>query len=121
MVRPLTIWPESRIEELKSLAPFGLSCREIAARLGVSRDAVIGKINRLGLAPEFNAARVEAKAKTPEPRTRQKARRVEQKIEGRKPVIIKRKADIAHVHVMTKPELRRLLTQAVINTAAMPI
>ena len=46
-------WTEARVELLKSLhAQGGLSCAEIAKKLGggISRNAVIGKVTRLGLA-----------------------------------------------------------------------
>ena len=42
-------WTDERLELLKSGFAEGLSCREIAATIGVSRNAVIGKISRLNL------------------------------------------------------------------------
>src|SRR3954466_8081501 len=42
-------WTDERIELLKQHFEAGLSCREIAAQIGVSRNAVIGKLTRLGL------------------------------------------------------------------------
>ena len=42
-------WTTDRIEALKLHFQAGLSCREIAAEIGVSRNAVIGKLSRLGL------------------------------------------------------------------------
>jgi len=44
-------WTPERIEQLRTHIATGLSCSEIAAEIGVSRNAVIGKIHRLGLAP----------------------------------------------------------------------
>jgi GcrA cell cycle regulator len=42
---------EAKVELLKELLPMGLSAQQMAARIGgVSRNAVIGKIHRLGLA-----------------------------------------------------------------------
>jgi GcrA cell cycle regulator len=43
-------WTTQRVELLKSHFEAGLSCREIAASIGVSRNAVIGKLSRLQLA-----------------------------------------------------------------------
>lgn len=44
-------WSDERVEKLKRLWSKGLSASEIASRMGgVSRNAVIGKANRLGLA-----------------------------------------------------------------------
>ena len=45
-------WTTERIRELKHHFEAGLTCREIAAEIGVSRNAVIGKISRLALARE---------------------------------------------------------------------
>ena len=42
-------WTTERVAELKSAVNAGLSCAQIANVIGVSRNAVIGKINRLGL------------------------------------------------------------------------
>ena len=42
-------WTSERVELLKRHFEDGLSCREIAAHIGVSRNAVIGKLSRLQL------------------------------------------------------------------------
>jgi GcrA cell cycle regulator len=42
-------WNPERIEELKSCVERGMTCSQIAAAIGVSRNAVIGKIHRLGI------------------------------------------------------------------------
>jgi GcrA cell cycle regulator len=42
-------WTPERVELLKIRFAAGLSCREIACDIGVSRNAVIGKISRLNL------------------------------------------------------------------------
>jgi GcrA cell cycle regulator len=44
-------WTAERIEQLRHCVVTGLTCSEIAAEIGVSRNAVIGKIHRLGLSP----------------------------------------------------------------------
>lgn len=47
-------WTDERVELLKKHHTDGLSCRQIAAELGdVTRNGVIGKLNRLGLAEKF--------------------------------------------------------------------
>lgn len=44
------IWSDDRVEQLKKLWEAGLSASQIAAELGnVTRNAVIGKVHRLGL------------------------------------------------------------------------
>ena len=42
-------WTTERVELLKGHFDAGLSCREIAAAIGVTRNAVIGKLARLEL------------------------------------------------------------------------
>jgi len=42
-------WTAERVNQLKSHFEAGLSCSQIADEIGVSRNAVIGKINRLRL------------------------------------------------------------------------
>ena len=66
-------WTEERIELLKSHFAAGLTCREIAAEIGVSRNAVIGKLSRLNLTRDGSdeprrAARKDV-AKGPRPKT----------------------------------------------------
>jgi len=45
-------WTDQRVELLKNHFAAGLSCREIAGEIGVSRNAVIGKLSRLNLTRE---------------------------------------------------------------------
>jgi GcrA cell cycle regulator len=47
-------WTSERIEQLKGCIGAGLSCSQIAAEIGVTRNAVIGKMNRLGLSRPKN-------------------------------------------------------------------
>jgi GcrA cell cycle regulator len=42
-------WTPHRIDELRKHFDAGLSCSQIAGEIGVSRNAVIGKLSRLGL------------------------------------------------------------------------
>ncbi|MGB7097953.1 MAG: GcrA family cell cycle regulator, partial [Xanthobacteraceae bacterium] len=51
-----TTWTPERVEQLRSFVVSGLTCSQIAAEIGVTRNAVIGKIHRLGLSPERPAA-----------------------------------------------------------------
>jgi GcrA cell cycle regulator len=55
-------WTDERVERLKIHFAAGLSCREIACDIGVSRNAVIGKLSRLNLTRETGGdARAPAK------------------------------------------------------------
>jgi GcrA cell cycle regulator len=49
---PDNTWTTVRVELLKNHFAAGLSCREIANEIGVSRNAVIGKLSRLNLTRE---------------------------------------------------------------------
>jgi GcrA cell cycle regulator len=49
-------WTAERVAALKSHVGAGLSCAQIAHEIGVSRNAVIGKLNRLGLSRGRNPA-----------------------------------------------------------------
>jgi GcrA cell cycle regulator len=60
-------WTPERIERLRSCVDTGLTCSQIAAEIGVTRNAVIGKIHRLGLAPGRPAA-TPARSCPPSPR-----------------------------------------------------
>jgi len=53
-------WTEERVEQLKTLWTEGLSASQIARVLGgVTRNAVIGKVHRLGLAGRASSMRAE--------------------------------------------------------------
>lgn len=60
-------WNDERIELLKKLWSEGLSASQIAGRLGgVTRNAVIGKVHRLGLSGRATTSRM--KSHRPRPR-----------------------------------------------------
>src|SRR4029077_7023075 len=64
-------WTTERVERLKTHFAAGLSCSEIADQIGVSRNAVIGKISRLNLAREkTRAVRPARKEAASTPRSR---------------------------------------------------
>ena len=60
-------WTTERLELLKGHFAAGLTCRQIAAEIGVSRNAVIGKLSRLGLTRDRPPGS-EARPKTPRER-----------------------------------------------------
>jgi GcrA cell cycle regulator len=47
-------WTDERLERLRSGFAAGWSCRQIADDIGVSRNAVIGKLSRLNLTRDGN-------------------------------------------------------------------
>jgi GcrA cell cycle regulator len=65
-------WNTERVEALKRYVAAGLSCSRIANEIGVTRNAVIGKMNRLGLSRPKEVRQRESAArpsrrKTPAP------------------------------------------------------
>ena len=66
-------WTDERVELLKKLWSDGLSASQIAAELGgITRNAVIGKVHRLGLSGRAKSAssrRRRASARRARPRT----------------------------------------------------
>jgi GcrA cell cycle regulator len=56
----IATWTPERIEQLRTCVDTGLTCSQIAATIGVTRNAVIGKINRLGLSAGRTAGTVRA-------------------------------------------------------------
>jgi GcrA cell cycle regulator len=66
-------WTTERVELLKLRFAEGLSCREIAADIGVSRNAVIGKISRLNLTRDKGRTQT-LRQKDSAPRSRAAAR-----------------------------------------------
>jgi GcrA cell cycle regulator len=66
-------WTDERVELLKKLWAEGLSASQIAGRLGsVTRNAVIGKVHRLGLSGRATTSRM----KSHRPRPRMGAKRL---------------------------------------------
>lgn len=54
-------WTPERVEELKKLWADGLSASQIANRIGdVTRNAVIGKVHRLGLSGRATTSRIKS-------------------------------------------------------------
>jgi GcrA cell cycle regulator len=73
MFANIPTWTTERVELLKRQFEEGLSCREIAASIGVSRNAVIGKLSRLGLTR--GPGSTEPRATTAKPRASKSAPR----------------------------------------------
>ncbi len=84
-------WPDERVEILKKLWIDGLSASQIAAKLGdgITRNAVIGKVHRLGLSGRGSPTRAST------PRTRR----------PRQPSAPKRMATSGNTALKTKTSL----------------
>jgi GcrA cell cycle regulator len=68
-------WNDERVDALKKLWSDGLSASQIAGRLGgVTRNAVIGKVHRLGLAGRATTSRMKTTHRLPRVRTGQAKR-----------------------------------------------
>ena len=63
-------WTEERVEVLKTLWTEGNTASEVSRRLGVTRNAVIGKVHRLGLGGRVAPAAPRAIAAAAPRRTR---------------------------------------------------
>lgn len=73
-------WTDDRVEQLKKLWEGGLSASQIAAELGnVTRNAVIGKVHRLGLSGR-------AKSPTSAAPRQRKARPAPQMVRVQRPI-----------------------------------
>lgn len=62
MSNPAILWTAEQTEELKRLYGEGLSCSAIAAVMGKSRNAVIGRAHRIGLERRGAGKRAEIEA-----------------------------------------------------------
>jgi GcrA cell cycle regulator len=67
--RAAATWTSERVAQLRGCASAGLTCSQIAAEIGVSRNAVIGKMNRLGLSRPRNMAAAERQRAAGQPRS----------------------------------------------------
>ena len=61
-------WSPERVEQLKQCFSAGLTCSQIAREIGVTRNAVIGKMNRMGLSQPRERAPTRRAAKPARPR-----------------------------------------------------
>ena len=81
-------WTPERVEQLKDHFAAGLSCRDIAVNIGVSRNAVIGKLSRLNLTRttlEERRARRKRSAQPRQPSTAQQQLQMLQAVYAQEP------------------------------------
>ncbi len=63
-------WDNATLKKLKALTGKGLSTSEIGKRLGMSKNAIVGKLNRLGWNAKAGGATVEKVAEVKKPTTK---------------------------------------------------
>ena len=135
-------WTEERVEQLKALWADGLSSTRVGVMMGLSRNAVIGKVHRLKLPiPALKQEVIRNSVYARQVRDGAwKAKQAKRKRSWRARAKIKAQAEarersLFHGHSryssvyrnlmpklppMTKGELRSMLADAVRNTAVMP-
>ena len=89
-------WTDARVDKLRELWREGLSASAVAARLGVSRNAVIGKVHRLGLSKsgEHDLARPKP-VRPSRPKAPRRVARVERKAAPRQtPQVLQASIDL---------------------------
>ena len=71
-------WNTDRIEQLRRYFDAGLTCSQIAREIGVTRNAVIGKMNRMGLSRprDVLSAQMRRAAKLARPKPQRNWRRL---------------------------------------------
>ncbi len=91
-------WDNATLKKLKALTGKGLSTSEIGKRLGMSKNAIVGKLNRLG----WNA-----KAVTPAVKTEKKtvAKKIVEKVTGVK------KSTVAKSDAKKTPEKKAVVAK----------
>jgi hypothetical protein len=123
------IWAPEKIEELKMLWERGDSATIISRAIGFSRNAVLGKVHRLGLSSR-HTTKHEPLGRIPSPRlSRSKTAVIARAMAKMNVARLKAVKQIkpnaqtfsfkTPLPELTKTELRAMLKQAVINTAAM--
>ncbi|HEY1637158.1 MAG TPA: GcrA family cell cycle regulator [Rhizomicrobium sp.] len=81
------MWTDERVDQLKSLWTEGLSASQIARALGgVTRNAVIGKVHRLGLAGRATPNRIDRPRLPSAPRLHLRSREPELPVVEEEPI-----------------------------------
>jgi hypothetical protein len=122
-----SFWTEVRIADLKTLWTGGDSASVIASQMGTTRNAVLGKVHRLGLEERVSSlhhvdvGERRSVFKSPEKKPRQEREKAPPKIINVvSPLtgifISKMAPQRTRDHLRTKDQLRAMLTQAVLNT-----
>jgi GcrA cell cycle regulator len=94
-------WDNNILKKLKALVGKGLSTAEIGKKLGLSKNAVVGKLHRMG----WNAGAADSDAKTTKPVKKTETKKVAPKKADKKvPISPVKKANVVvHKPVKAKP------------------
>ena len=65
-----SVWTQEKVQQLSALWQEGLSTAEIGRRLGITKNAVVGKAHRLFLEPRPSPLKVKPEPKQPVTETR---------------------------------------------------
>jgi GcrA cell cycle regulator len=110
-------WTDERLERLKIGFAAGWTCRQIADAIGVSRNAVIGKLSRLNLTRE-NSGEMPARKKSPKARRRGSVPQLRQLLQAvyAEPSSEACEAPISSEHICSLLELSEARCRWPINT-----
>ena len=102
-------WDNATLKKLKALTGKGLSTSEIGKRLGMSKNAIVGKLNRLGWNAKAGGAKAEPAPKAGKKTTVAKktatktvAKVASKKAPAKKPVVSATKKAVAKKETATK-------------------
>ena len=98
-------WDNSMLKKLKALTGKGLSTSEIGKRLGMSKNAIVGKLNRLGWNAKAGGAAADSKTKKVEPAKEVKKAANKKAVTPKKATVTKGEAKkaVAKKEVAKKP------------------
>ena len=77
-------WDNATLKKLKALTGKGLSTSEIGKRLGMSKNAIVGKLNRLGWNAKAGGATADKKVPAEKPATKATAKKSAAKVTAAK-------------------------------------
>ena len=110
-------WDSGMLKKLKSLVGKGLSTSEMGKKLGMSKNAVVGKLNRLGWNAKASETETEKKAKE----SKATAKKQVKHSTGKKvaPKVEKKAAAVKSVKASSKAskEPKKIVKQTVVKNA----
>lgn len=127
-------WDSVALKKLKALTGKGLSTSEIGKRLGMSKNAIVGKLNRLGWNAKAGGAAAVATAATKDPEKKTVAKKITAKPVEKKAAAkaekettkklvatkkLDKKADVKEtVKKTTEPKVKETAKKTVVKTSS---